>query len=62
MCVKACPAQAVSVDDKGVIIDQPKCLAYGPECKEACAEKCPRAIFRSFQPGTQTTVSAQQAA
>jgi electron transport complex protein RnfB len=48
MCVKACPAGAVSVDGNLVHIDHEKCLAYGPDCKEACVEKCPRNIFRPF--------------
>ncbi len=31
----------------GVIrIDHAACLAYGPSCLEACAEKCPRGIIR----------------
>jgi len=48
MCVKACPAGAVSVENDLVKIDHDKCLAYGPDCKEACVEKCPRKIFRVF--------------
>jgi electron transport complex protein RnfB len=62
MCVKACPAQAVSVDDNGVHIDHERCLAYGPECKEVCVEKCPRNIFRLFHSGVKKTEQAQKAA
>jgi Na+-translocating ferredoxin:NAD+ oxidoreductase subunit B len=61
-CVKACPAGAVIVDDKGVSIDQQKCLAYGPECQEICVTKCPRNIFRTFQPAKNKSESTQQAA
>jgi len=49
MCVKACPAGAVSIENDLVRIDHEKCLAYGPDCHEACVEKCPRKIFRPFR-------------
>lgn len=62
MCVKVCPAQAVSVDDNGVHIDHEKCLAYGPECKEACVEKCPRHIFRPFRAAVKKAEQIQKAA
>jgi len=62
MCVKVCPAQAVSFDDIGVIIDHAKCLAYGPECKEICVEKCPRNIFRLFHSGITKAEQPQKAA
>jgi electron transport complex protein RnfB len=31
-----------------VAIDHKACIAYGPECKEVCVEKCPRKIFRIY--------------
>jgi electron transport complex protein RnfB len=46
MCVKVCPAKAVSMEGNLVVIDQKKCIEYGPECEEICVEKCPRNIFR----------------
>ncbi len=49
MCVKACPAGAVSIENDVVRIDHEKCLAYGPDCQEACVAKCPRNIFRPFR-------------
>lgn len=48
MCVKKCPAEAISYTDGLIVIDHPKCIAYGPECHEACVEKCPRKIMRPF--------------
>lgn len=50
MCVKVCPAKAVRMEDNVVVIDQKACIAFGPECKEVCVEKCPRKIFRTYQP------------
>ena len=49
MCVKACPADAVSYEDSKVKIDHKACIEYGPSCEEACIEKCPRDIFRSYE-------------
>lgn len=37
LCVKACPAEAVKVENFHAIIDHEKCVACG-----ACMEKCPR--------------------
>lgn len=51
-CIKTCPAGAISTKDSHVCIDQTKCLAYGPECKEACVGACPRFILRSSTPKT----------
>ena len=48
MCVKVCPAKAVTLEDNIVKIDQQKCLDYGSECGEICVEKCPRNIFRPY--------------
>ncbi len=62
MCVKACPAGAVSVESDLVRIDQEKCMAYGPECKEACVEKCPRNIFRPFRSESNNVAQAKTAA
>lgn len=50
MCVKVCPAKAVSLENNVVLIDQEKCMSYGPECGEICVEKCPRDIFRFYSP------------
>ena len=49
MCVKKCPAEAVSYTEGLIKIDQPKCIAYGPACKEVCVEKCPRKIMRHYE-------------
>lgn len=62
MCVKACPAGAVSVENDLVHIDHEKCMAYGPECKEACAEKCPRNIFRPFRSESKNVSQVKTAA
>jgi electron transport complex protein RnfB len=62
MCVKACPAQAVSFNDNGVSIDHARCMAYGPECKEVCVEKCPRNIFRLFHSGVKKAEENKKAA
>jgi electron transport complex protein RnfB len=32
------------------MIDQKACLAFGPECGEACVEACPRNILRHTCP------------
>ena len=44
-CVKKCPAKAISHDGT-IRIDQDVCLAYGPDCGEACVDACPRDILR----------------
>ncbi len=49
MCVKACPAKAVTLEDGIVKIDYKKCVDYGPDCGEACVEKCPQKIFRKYE-------------
>ena len=46
MCVKKCPAQAVRLEAGRIVIDQEKCLAYGPACEEISATSCPRSILR----------------
>jgi electron transport complex protein RnfB len=62
MCVKVCPADAVSIEDNIVRIDHKKCIAYGPDCGEVCVEKCPRKIFRYFQPKEKTRQKMRKAA
>jgi electron transport complex protein RnfB len=49
MCVKKCPAEAIAYADGLIKVDQPKCIAYGPECQEICVEKCPRNIMRKYE-------------
>ena len=45
-CVKACPAQAVTQEQDHIMIDHSACLAYGPNCMEACVKACARHILR----------------
>lgn len=45
-CVKECPAKCIELKGGVIHIDHAACLAYGLECKEVCAEKCPRGILR----------------
>lgn len=45
-CIKKCPAKAISMKDSRIHIDHEACLAYGPECEEACVAACPRKILR----------------
>lgn len=45
-CVKECPAKAVKLEGGVIRIDHAACIAFGPDCAEACAEKCPRGIMR----------------
>lgn len=49
-CIKSCPARAVASVNGRIEIDQKKCLSYGPECAEACAQNCPRRILRIICP------------
>ena len=49
MCVKACPANAVTYEGNVVKIDHKACIAYGPECETVCVTKCPRDIFRPYE-------------
>ena len=44
-CISACPAGALAWDGKTVLIDHPKCLAYGSACEEACVEICPTHVM-----------------
>ncbi len=48
LCVKKCPAKAVSMKNGIIAIDQQACLAYGPDCNEACVAACKRKIFKSL--------------
>jgi electron transport complex protein RnfB len=61
MCVKVCPAKAVRMEDNVVAIDQKACIAFGPDCKEVCVEKCPRKIFRTYRPASKETQVAAAA-
>lgn len=45
-CIKKCPANAISNPEGKIQIDQTACLAYGPDCEEACVDACPRSILR----------------
>ena len=45
-CLKACPADAITYEKRRIEIDHAACLAYGPDCAEACATVCPRSIMR----------------
>lgn len=45
-CVKECPAKCVKLEGGVIRIDHAACMAYGPDCQEVCAEKCPRSILR----------------
>jgi electron transport complex protein RnfB len=44
-CVSKCPAGAITWDGRTILIDHPKCLAYGPSCNEACVDICPSTIL-----------------
>jgi electron transport complex protein RnfB len=62
MCVKKCPAEAVTLKDNIVQIDHKKCMEYGTECGEICIEKCPRNIFRHYIPSEKVKQQAQKTA
>lgn len=47
-CVRACPAEAVSLVDGVIRIDHKRCVDYGPQCKEACVKAC--FIVHAIQP------------
>jgi electron transport complex protein RnfB len=49
MCVKVCPADAVTYEDNLVKIDHKACIDYGPSCEEICVTKCPRDIFLPYE-------------
>jgi electron transport complex protein RnfB len=49
MCVKVCPADAVTYENNLVKIDHKACIEYGPSCEEICVSKCPRDIFKPYE-------------
>ena len=49
-CIKGCPAKAIANVEGRIEIDHKKCLSYGPECGEICAQTCPRHILRVICP------------
>jgi len=52
VCIKKCPADAISEVDGVVTIDQKKCMEYGPECKEVCIKACKKQhILQPFDLG-----------
>ncbi len=50
-CLKACPADAITYEKRRIEINHEQCLAYGPSCREACVEACPRSIMLRRTPG-----------
>lgn len=44
-CVAKCPAGAITFDGRTILIDHEKCVAYGPDCQEACVDICPSVIL-----------------
>ncbi len=48
LCIKKCPAKAVSLQDNIIKIDHATCLAYGDSCEKACVSACKRNIFKSL--------------
>jgi electron transport complex protein RnfB len=44
-CVAKCPAGAITWDGRTILIDHEKCVAYGPDCGEACVDICPSVIL-----------------
>lgn len=61
-CIKKCPAKAISMKDNRIHIDHEACLAYGPECEEACVAACPRKILRCLGIDDATALPAQDEA
>ncbi|GAB7081340.1 RnfABCDGE type electron transport complex subunit B [Megalodesulfovibrio paquesii] len=49
-CIKKCPAKCISNAGGRIAIDHTACLAYGPDCDEACVKACPRNILRCLSP------------
>ncbi|QTA87493.1 NADH dehydrogenase protein [Desulfonema magnum] len=39
-CIRACPANAISLENDLVRIDHQRCIEYGPSCDEACMKAC----------------------
>lgn len=44
-CVAKCPAGAIEWNGRTILLDHAKCLAYGPDCHEACVDICPTLIL-----------------
>ena len=55
MCVKKCPAKAISLKGGRIHIDHEKCLEFGPGCEMACVAACKkRKLMRArLAPGEQ---------
>ncbi len=49
-CLKACPADAITYEKRRIEIDHAACLNYGPSCREACVDACPRNIMLRRRP------------
>lgn len=47
-CISKCPAGAITFDGGTIVLDHALCLAYGPECREACVDICPTYILHRF--------------
>ena len=45
LCIKKCPAEAISFIDDAIVVDHVACQAYGPDCNEICIEVCPTEII-----------------
>ncbi len=48
LCVKKCPAEAISMKNNVVHIDHQKCLEYGDSCERICVSSCKRTILKSL--------------
>ncbi len=48
LCVKKCPAEAISMKNNVIHIDHPKCLEYGDACEKICVSSCKRTILKSL--------------
>jgi electron transport complex protein RnfB len=60
-CVRKCPAKAISSRQGRIGIDHQACMAFGPDCEEACLAACPRKILRSTCPPELKAQPAQAA-
>jgi len=45
LCIKECPADAISLVNGAINIDHETCKAYGPGCGEVCVNVCPTEII-----------------
>ena len=48
VCIKKCPAQAMTYEDGVIKIDHKSCLEYGTDCNEICISCCPRDIVLPY--------------